>query len=121
MNKYITALLVVLAATGVEAQSYQSALKVALGDFTFEEICHQPEFTGLETELRSIIEAYKSIRKEKETEPAKVHATVYTELHPALLPYPLSTDPNYSDHTILPNASVCSSITIRAPSSFHQE
>ena len=38
MNKYITALFVVLAATGVEAQTYQSALKAALENCSLEEI-----------------------------------------------------------------------------------
>ena len=37
MNKYITALLVVLATTGVEAQTYQSALKAAMDNATLEE------------------------------------------------------------------------------------
>ena len=32
VNRYITALLVVLAATGMEAQTYQQALKFALTD-----------------------------------------------------------------------------------------
>ena len=38
MNKYITALLVVLATTGVEAQTYQSALKAVLGDVAIENL-----------------------------------------------------------------------------------
>ena len=37
MNRYITALLIVLAATGVEAQTYKSALKLALTDISYEE------------------------------------------------------------------------------------
>ena len=37
MNKYITALLVVLATTGVEAQNYQSVLKLVLGDVNVED------------------------------------------------------------------------------------
>ena len=47
MNKYITALLVVLATTGVEAQSYQSVLKIALGDVNIEDLCHQQALRAL--------------------------------------------------------------------------
>ena len=42
MNKYITALFIVLAATGVEAQTYQSVLKVA-------EMCIRDRFTTWKT------------------------------------------------------------------------
>ena len=34
VNRYITALLVVLAATGMEAQTYQQALRFALNDIS---------------------------------------------------------------------------------------
>ena len=47
MNKYITVLLVVLAATGVEAQDCQSALKIALGDVGIEDLSRQQAFTGV--------------------------------------------------------------------------
>ena len=59
MNRYITALLVVLAATGVEAQTYRSALKLALGDLSVEQIIDQPEAKALEEDLLTIIKALK--------------------------------------------------------------
>ena len=71
MNKYITALLVVLAATGVEAQSYQSALKIALGDVNIEDLCHKQAFKGVEQEILSVLEAFKQIKEDEETEPAQ--------------------------------------------------
>ena len=37
VNRYITALLVVLAATSMEAQTYQQALKFALTDISYDE------------------------------------------------------------------------------------
>ena len=37
VNRYITALLVVLAATGMEAQTYQQALRFALTDISYDE------------------------------------------------------------------------------------
>ena len=40
VNRYITALLVVLAATGMEAQTYQQALKFALTDISYDEFIH---------------------------------------------------------------------------------
>ncbi len=48
MNKYITALLVVLATTGVEAQNYQSVLKLVLGDVNVEDFYRLKEFKGSE-------------------------------------------------------------------------
>ena len=42
VNRYITALLVVLAATGMEAQTYQQALKFALTDISYDEFIQQP-------------------------------------------------------------------------------
>lgn len=69
MNKYITALFVVLAATGVEAQTYKSALKAALENCSLEEIYHHVEQCGIETELLPIIEAFKNIQKEKKKTP----------------------------------------------------
>ena len=48
VNRYITALLVVLAATGMEAQTYQQALKFALTDISYDEFIQQPEAKALE-------------------------------------------------------------------------
>ena len=59
MNKYITALLVVLASTGVEAQTYQSALRIALGDATIEDLCHKQTFKGIEQDILSVLDAIK--------------------------------------------------------------
>lgn len=47
VNRYITALLVVLAATGMEAQTYQQALKFALTDISYDEFIQQPEAKAL--------------------------------------------------------------------------
>ena len=47
MTRYLTALLVILAATGVEAQTFEPALKAALGKMSFEEICRQPELKAV--------------------------------------------------------------------------
>ena len=47
VNRYITALLVVLAATGMEAQTYQQALRFALTDISYDEFIQQPEAKAL--------------------------------------------------------------------------
>lgn len=73
MNRYITALLVVLTATGIEAQAYQSALKVARGgDVALEELCRQTAFQGKEAEIRCIIKAIKDVQERDEQEPTHV-------------------------------------------------
>lgn len=59
VNRYITALLIVLAATGVEAQTYKSALKLALTDISYDEFIQQPEIKALEDDILSVIKAIK--------------------------------------------------------------
>ena len=67
MNRYITALLVVLTATGIEAQAYQSALKAARGgDVALEELCRHSAFQGKEAEIRSFIKAIRRAQDEDE-------------------------------------------------------
>ena len=60
VNRYITALLVVLAATGMEAQTYQQALKFALTDISYDEFTQQPEAKALEEDLLCVIKAIKA-------------------------------------------------------------
>lgn len=79
MNRYITALLVVLTATGIEAQAYQSALKAARGgDVALEELCRQTAFQGKEAEIRCIIKAIKDVQELDEQEPTHVSWSVQT-------------------------------------------
>lgn len=120
MNKYITALLVVLAATGVEAQTYQSALRGAMGNATLEELCNHLNINhlnikGVETDILLVIEAYKNISKEEENKSATTHLSLsdrYTTVHNVRkLENLRKTISNY-----LPNPSVNSAILIRAPS-----
>ena len=69
MNRYITALLVVLTATGLEA--YQSALKAARGgDVALEELCRHSAFQGKEAEILSFIRAINSVEQRDDQEPA---------------------------------------------------
>lgn len=62
MNKYIAALLVILAATGMEAHTYQSALKFAVGNLSYEEFINQPQARALEDDLLAIIKAIKKAK-----------------------------------------------------------
>lgn len=62
MNRYIAALLVVLAATGLEAHTYQSALKLAVGDLSYEEFIKQPQARAFEDDLLAIIKAIKKAK-----------------------------------------------------------
>ena len=59
VNRYITALLVVLAATGMEAQTYQQALKFALTDISYDEFIQQPEAKALEEDILCALKAIK--------------------------------------------------------------
>ena len=119
MNKYITALLVVLATTGVEAQNYQSALKIALGDVNIEDLCHQQAFKGVEQEILSVLEAFKQIKEDEETEPAQNKAVYVTDLYDnystALI---VKSKNNQKLQLFFPNPSLRTGIKIRAPSLF---
>jgi len=72
VNRYITALLVVLAATGMEAHTYESALRLALSDISYEQVCLQPEAKALEEDILAVIKAIKQASEEnfRDTEPA---------------------------------------------------
>ena len=119
MNKYITALLVVLATTGVEAQNYQSALKIALGDVNIEDLCHQQAFKGVEQEVLSILEAFKQIKEDDEVEPVQNKAICVADLYEK---YPIAlisqSNNNQELQLFLPNPSLRTGINIRAPNSF---
>ncbi len=65
VNRYITALLVVLAATGMEAQTYQQALKFALTDISYDEFIQQPEAKALEEDLLCVIKAIKEASEDE--------------------------------------------------------
>lgn len=65
-NRYITALLIILAATGVEAQNYESALKLALSDISYQEFIQQPEVRALEDDILSVFKAFKQTDNEKD-------------------------------------------------------
>lgn len=65
VNRYITALLVVLAATGMEAQTYQQALKFALTDISYDEFIQQPEAKALKEDILYVIKAIKQASEEE--------------------------------------------------------
>ncbi len=67
VNRYITALLVVLAATGMEAQTYQQALKFALTDISYDEFIQQPEAKALEEDILCVIKAIKEASENEST------------------------------------------------------
>ncbi len=67
MNRYIAALLVVLAATGIETHSYQSAIKFALTDISYEEFIKQPEAKALKEDILAFIKAIKKAQGQSST------------------------------------------------------
>ncbi len=65
VNRYITALFVVLAATGMEAQTYQQALRFALTDISYDEFIQQPEAKALEEDILHVIKAIKEASEDE--------------------------------------------------------
>ena len=116
MNKYITTLLVILASTGVEAQTYQSALRIALGA-TIEDLCHKQAFKGIGQDILSVLDAIKQIKEEEEIEPAQSQIAFIVDLSNKYTPVFI----HYTHHiqqlsSFLPNPSLRTGIKIRAPS-----
>lgn len=72
VNRYITALLVVLAATGMEAQTYQSAMRLVLADIPYEQVCLQPEAKALADDILAVIKALKQAndQSQRDQEPS---------------------------------------------------
>lgn len=67
VNRYIVALLVVLAATGTEAQTSQMVLKRALSDISEGQILNLTDTKALENDLLSVIRALQEPQKEENT------------------------------------------------------
>ena len=80
VNRYITALLVVLAATGMEAQTYQQALKFALTDISYDEFIQQPEAKALEEDILCVL---KAIKAASEDESIATHHPILSATLPA--------------------------------------
>lgn len=82
VNRYITALLVVLAATGMEAQTYQQALRFALTDISYDEFIQQPEAKSLEDDILYVIKVMKDASQEER----KALVLPQSQYHVAFLP-----------------------------------
>ena len=98
VNRYITALLVVLTATGMEAQTYQQALKFALTDISYDEFIQQPEAKALEEDILCVLKAIKAASQNENV--AEHHhflsatlitneADILTARHPHICFYPV--------------------------------
>lgn len=116
VNRYITALLVVLAATGLEAQTYQQALRYALTDISYDEFIQRPEVKALEEDLLC---ALKSLR---EATADKSDRLLHPSFTSAMMPAEVSLLRSYDKHCISSSpATACpcqahyGSIVIRGP------
>ena len=105
VNRYITALLVVLAATGMEAQTYQQALKFALTDISYDEFIQQPEAKALEEDILCVLKAIKAASEDESlaahhptlsTILASTSSDILTDIHHIFIMNPLrSTDTKF--------------------------
>ncbi len=98
VNRYITALLVVLAATGMETQTYQQALKFALADVSYDEFIQQPEAKALEEDILCAIKAFKEVSEEENAAKYPYHqaanirialSDILTDRHSHIYFYPI--------------------------------
>lgn len=119
MNRYLTALLVLLAATGVEAQAIESALVASSGYLKMEEILSAESLKALDEDILSAIRQIQSDQNENNKSFYFHNATATSE------PRPASEDArtgHNADKLSQPNhwknPAVGSSIHIRAPSTF---
>lgn len=73
MNSYLTALLVLLTATGIEARDCSLALKVVWDMHALEENCLNNHLEGFDTDLLEIIQAFTQSKRNHVKQPQSVH------------------------------------------------
>ncbi len=118
VNRYITALLVVLAATGMEAQTYQQALRFALTDLSFDEFIQQPEAKAIEEDILCALKAIKQATGEDEHIHRNTMAATLSEADSATLSV-TPTHIYFSDIIVRKYRSPYGSIVIRGPDLGH--
>lgn len=64
-SRYIKALLILLATTGVETQVITFALKASVGEFAVTENLSQSEFRTLRADILSVVNALKNLNSHK--------------------------------------------------------
>lgn len=116
MNKYITALLIVLATTGVEAQTYQSALKALLSENSIENLFTHQEFKELENNLMSVLKTLNQAKENDKTEPGLTKSHIYVGYLSAInIPVRKHKLTKYFSNVIIPSSHFDSSVFIRGP------
>lgn len=115
VNKYITALLVALAATGMEAQTYQHALKFALTDISYDEFIQQPEARALKEDILSIIKAIKEAEEGEDATTQHFFASANISTDISAIPSDISPTICYYSVTSHKYKAPYGSIVIRGP------
>lgn len=73
MNSYLTALLVLLTATGIEARDCSLALKVVWDMHALDENCLNNRLEGFDTNLLEVIQALTQSKRNHERKSQNVH------------------------------------------------
>lgn len=74
MTRYLTLLLVAIAATGIEAPAYEAALKAVLGDASSGLVMvGDNEMRCFDADLRAVVRVLASQQKKKDTEDSYSH------------------------------------------------
>jgi len=116
-SRTITALLIILATAGAEAQTYQSALKWAMGEITIEDIIAQSEVEALGSDILSVIKSFHTINQSKKQWPSTFNATALAlQMLPFVSPNRLIDATKTSHKEKLRTQLFSKSINIRAPS-----
>lgn len=92
MTRYIAMLLVALAATGLEAQTYSAALKAALADPQVRQVMmQQTEFTQLREDLLSVVKSLVRAQRHSPSNHPSTSSVACAVMPPASLPMPTLT------------------------------
>ncbi len=84
MTRYITLLLVALAATGLEAQTYGAALKMALADPGVRQVMmQQPEMASLRDDLLSAVKSLVRSQRHINNNYPSTHSVAQAGISPA--------------------------------------
>lgn len=117
MNKYLTFLLILLAATGSEAQSLKSAIAIGGGNLKFEEFLSVDQLRALDPDIMSVLKGFQiQTDKDKSRHPFYNHNFLK-----ATAPFCYEIDNSFMAHEwpkpiVLRLPFAVSSISIRAPS-----
>lgn len=116
MNKYLTILLVVLTATGSEAQALTSALQLPCGNMKYELMLTPEQLRAMGSDIMSVLKVLQGTTDNDKSHPFYNHNFISASLNANENSPLLIAEGNWAKPKITRSTFVGSSVSIRAPS-----